>query len=301
MPRIIPCGEEEACGFDDFIAELDAADFDPRDEDAFAALAPTLKRLANNPDFLADRILAELESRCRHQARVNAYGFQVVLLHRAENYFIRANFWPSARESLVRLSGTAPFFYDVPHDHNFSFLTVGYFGPGYWSDYYEYDYDQVAGYPGEKVDLRFVERSRLEPGKVMLYRAHRDIHSQLPADSLSVSLNIMEVSEQAAWLDQYRFDTKRGEIAELLTVMPGETLLGLAVQMGGEAGQGLARDYARTHPSDRLRFGAIAALAEAAPAAAEREAILARGCNDPSAQIRGLCRTRLRSIAAAAD
>ena len=28
----------------------------------------------------------------------------------------------------------------------------------------------------------------------MLYRAHRDVHNQLPADEMSVSINIMDAS-----------------------------------------------------------------------------------------------------------
>ena len=40
----------------------------------------------------------------------------------------------------------------------------------------------------------------------MLYRAHKDIHLQLPADAMSVSLNIVETSHSIAFRDQYRFD-----------------------------------------------------------------------------------------------
>ena len=103
-------------------------------------------------------------------------------------------------------SGPAPFFYDLPHDHNFSFLTVGYLGPGYWSDYYEHDGDAHAGLDGEPVELRFVERSRLSEGRVLLYRAHRDIHVQRPPDSFSVSLNILAADPGQHWRTQYRFD-----------------------------------------------------------------------------------------------
>src|SRR5690606_6721925 len=131
------------------------------DEDSFAAMGPLLKGLAANRDFLAEIAVAELKDRCGRQSRENDYGSQVIMLHRAsEKYFIRANFWPSPRDSLFKSSGASPFFYGVPHDHNFSFLTVGYLGPGYWSEYYEYDYDKVVGVPGEQVDLRFVEKSK---------------------------------------------------------------------------------------------------------------------------------------------
>ncbi|MFX9061834.1 hypothetical protein ABTN34_19000, partial [Acinetobacter baumannii] len=65
-----------------------------------------------------------------------AYGAQAILLAPPNgNYVLRANCWPARDDAIVRASGTAPFFYDMPHDHNFPFLTYGYLGPGYWSDY----------------------------------------------------------------------------------------------------------------------------------------------------------------------
>ncbi len=42
----------------------------------------------------------------------------------------RANIWPSENDHMVRASGGASFVLGLPHDHNFSFLTLGYFGPG---------------------------------------------------------------------------------------------------------------------------------------------------------------------------
>jgi hypothetical protein len=293
VPREIACDATEAIGFADFIAALDAADFDARDEESFAALAPWLGKLANNADFLGDFITGELESRCKAQNAGNRYGIQVLMLHRAPGYFIRANFWPAQDDSLMKFSGTEPFFYGIPHDHNFGFLTVGYSGPGYWSDYYEYDYEAVAGWPGEKVTLRFVKRSRLAKGRVLLYRAHRDVHNQLPADRLSVSLNIMESSPVTAWRDQYRFDVERGEIAGMLTQMPGAVLMQLALALGGEKGEGLVADFARAHPSDHLRYQAIAAQAGHAESLEEATGLWAQGTADPSRQVRGLSRTAI--------
>ncbi|HKR25644.1 MAG TPA: transposase, partial [Allosphingosinicella sp.] len=195
MPRVIPHDESVPIGLGDLVDALNDARFNPADEESFAAFGPLLARLALNRTFLTDIAVAELKDRCNRLSEESLYSSQVIMLHRAsENFFIRANFWPSPKDSLFKLSGHSPFFYHVPHDHNFSFLTVGYLGPGYWSDYYEYDYGEVVGFPGEAVNLKFVEKSRLEPGKVMLYRAHRDIHLQLPADAMSVSLNILETS-----------------------------------------------------------------------------------------------------------
>jgi hypothetical protein len=275
MPRIIACPEDEPpIELGDLIEALNMDGFDPADEDSFAAAGPLLKRLANNRAFLADVATKELKERCTRQGLENRYSSQVIMLHRAsEKYFIRANFWPSERDSVFKTSGASPFFYHIPHDHNFSFLTVGYLGPGYWSDYYEFAHEGVAGFPGEKVDLRFVEKSRLEPGKVMLYRAHRDVHDQLPADELSVSINIMEATPSLPFLAQYRFDVKNCTIAGILNRTSSEALLALAATHGGGNGRDLVEDFARTHPCDRIRFAALRELAAAEP---EIDAGLAR-------------------------
>ncbi|HEV2748361.1 MAG TPA: transposase [Allosphingosinicella sp.] len=297
MPRVIACGDPAPLELGDVVAALNASGFDPADEDSFAAMAPLLKGLAGNRRFLVDIAIAELKERCVRQSRENRYSSQVIMLHRAsEKFFIRANFWPSDRDSIVKTSGVSPFFYHVPHDHNFSFLTVGYLGPGYWSEYYEYDYDGVVGYPGEKVDLRFVERSRLEPGKVMLYRAHRDVHNQLPADDMSVSINIMEASPRQAQLDQYRFDVKRCEIAEILSRTSSEALLALAAQTGGGNARDLVESFAESHPCERIQFSAMRALAAAEPDLDGTVELFAQGSSSAKPLIAALSARELARI-----
>jgi hypothetical protein len=283
MPRIISCPDDAPIEFGDLIQALNDGKFDPADEDSFAAAGPLLGRLGRNRRFLADIAMAELKDRCARQSLENNYGSQVIMLHRAsEKYFIRANFWPSERDSVFKASGNSPFFYHVPHDHNFSFLTVGYLGPGYWSEYYEYDYEGVAGVTGEKVDLRFVEKARLDRGKVMLYRAHRDVHNQLPADEMSVSINIMESTPSLAFRDQYRFDVEKCEIAGILNRTASEALLALAANHGGGNGRDLVESFAAAHPSERIRFAAVRELAAAAPNLDAGLALLARGAKSPS-------------------
>ena len=266
MPRVIEAPTEEKIELEELVELLETGGFDSQDEDNFASWGPQLKKLANNRDFLADLVIAELRQRCQGQLKDNQYTPQVIMLHGAsKNFIIRANLWPALKDSVIRHSGTDPFFYGVPHDHNFSFLTVGYFGPGYWSDYYEYDYDQVVGYPGEDVNLRFVEKSRLEQGKVMLYRAHRDVHLQLPADEMSVSINIVETSHSSAFRDQYRFDVEHRKIDGIMTRMSLEPMLALAAHYGGEEGMDLIAQFAASHPSDRIRWCALRARAAASP------------------------------------
>jgi hypothetical protein len=266
MPLTIQtANDESAIELAELVEALEER-FDPRDEAGMAEWAPALRRLANNRRFLGDMAIAELKQHCSGQTARNQYSAQVMLLHGLSRKFVvRANFWPSEGDSVYANSGPQPFFYGLPHDHNFSFLTVGYLGPGYWSDYYEYDYGRVVGCPGEDVDLRFVERSCLSEGKVMLYRKHLDVHSQLPPDSLSVSLNILAVSAASEFQEQYSFDLASSKVAGVVNPSALETFVRLAGVFGGGDGQDLVEDFAERHPSDRIRFAAWRAKAAAAP------------------------------------
>jgi len=192
----------------------------------------------------------------------SGYGPQAIVLSPLRNgVFLRANIWPSEQDHCFQASGAKSFVYGVPHDHNFSFLTSGYFGPGYRSDYYEYDYASVAGYAGEQPGLRFIERAALSEGKLMLYRAHQDVHSQLPAESLSVSLNIMHDDPAQKWFDQYGFDTEKGEVSRVLSPNATETFMRLAVATGDPNACDLAEKFGQHHPSDRIRLASYEARA----------------------------------------
>jgi hypothetical protein len=297
MPRLIDCPTEEVLDLETVVAELEAARFHPRDEEGFVGQAHLLKKLANNRHFLADMMIAELKQRCDDQVRDNQYSAQVVMLHiKSQRFMMRANIWPAEADTVVRQSGSDPFFYHVPHDHNFSFLTVGYLGPGYWSDYYEYEYDRVIGVPGEKVDLKFVEKARLEEGKLMLYRAHRDVHLQLPADAMSVSLNIVEIGHCTAFRDQYRFDLERSEVAGIMTRTALEPMLLLAAHHGGGEGADLIDHFAARHPSDRIRWHALRARAGAAPDLDARIAVLEQGTRDPSRLVSAMARRAVAKL-----
>ncbi|MBW8783751.1 MAG: transposase [Novosphingobium sp.] len=274
MPRLIELEDNAAIGVEACCDALLAQGFDPRDEGSLANAARQLRRLGNDRDFLAELMLAALAGRHRDDDAPSSYGPQsLVLGRRGGDFFLRANIWPSREEPALRASGEGAFIYGLPHDHNFSFLTLGYFGPGYWSDYYEYDYGSVAGWRGEPVGLRFVERARLSEGRILLYRAHRDVHAQLPADALSVSLNVMHVHGAQGWLDQYRFDLEQRSVAGILGHGASEAFLRIAVGLGGEQALDLAHRFARHHPSDRMRLHACDALASVAPDAAAREAL----------------------------
>lgn len=275
MPRVIECLDDRKASLAETCEALNQHGFDPQDEESLLHAVGWLRRLGNDDRFLGDILIAELAQRHREDLGENAYSPQVIMLAPPNgNYFIRANIWPSADEHMVRASGGDSFVLGLPHDHNFDFLTLGYFGPGYWSDYYEYDYAEVTGWRGEAVpSLRHIGRSRLEPGKLMLYRAHVDVHAQYAADALSVSLNVMHTTGAQGWLDQYRFDLERREIGAIVSPGPSEAFLKLAVALGSDEALDLASRFAHRHPSDRLRLAAWDALAAREGDAATRDAL----------------------------
>lgn len=296
MPRLIDPPKGPPLDLDEVAARLDESGVDLADDDSIARCADLLAGLQRNPDFLARRVIAALTASYADQLEINLYSAQVFLLHRSpRGYYLRANMWPSARDAALATSGPAAFAYGVPHDHNFSFLTAGYFGPGYVSDHYEVDPEAVDGRLGEPLDLTFIERSSLSQGKMLLYRAHRDIHSQLPPESLSVSLNIMDEGDHVPWRDQYIVDLEHGTIAKRPTLTSGEMLLRCAVHLT-DNGKDLADQFAKTHPVPRVRANAMAALA-AVEEGAGREAVLERGLRDADARVRDDCARWLNSSA----
>lgn len=148
--------------------------------------AEMLRRIHNNRSFLSALLVEQLADAQAFEA-ANPYTPQVFMLHKSTHYFIRAAVWvpPSGR------LGEEIFFYEDPHDHNFSLLTLGYLGSGYRTVLFEYDHDEVNGREGEEVEVRFLEDTRLSEGRVLFYRPSEDIHVQFPSEEFSVSLNVI--------------------------------------------------------------------------------------------------------------
>ena len=280
MPLILPCDDTAAIGLGEFVEYLHDAKIDTADLASMAEAAPMLRRLANDRRFLVDIVAAEMKNYRRMQEG-NSYGAQVFLLDTGprrpgQNFFMRACFWPSGDDQIMKVTGEQTFTYFQPHDHNFNFLTVGYLGPGYWSNYFEYDYDRVAGCLGEKVDLRFIEKARLSEGKVMLYRANVDVHDQLPADAFSVSLNVMESTGRVERLDQYGFDLATSTINLVANRIGAEALFDVLAYHGDPADHALLAHIGLTHVSDRVRFCAWQSMSRAAATPGAAIEVLAR-------------------------
>ncbi len=302
MPLVIDAPASAGVAtLDDLVAHCRSGAFDPETRDSLTDAAPVLAALGNNRHFLADLAVHALKQACRNQVLENGYSPQVLMLSPPDGrFFIRANIWPSERDRMLRDSSREAFFYGMPHDHSFDFLTIGYAGPGYWSDYYDYDGD-VDGVPGEAVGLRFVERSRLEQGRMLLYRANEDIHDQIPPDAMSISINIMPMTARQAWRRQYFFDLGAGTIQGCATVTGAEILLPISVRFGDDNARDLAEAFADAHPDPRLRLAAWKALDALASRREERERRVERALLHHCPLIRDHGRRSLASLRIGSD
>ena len=178
--------------------------------------ARILKALANNRSFLKEIIDRDICHALRGE-QTSIYTPQSILLGSSGSINFRANFWIMPTQDPSRRDfETSLYSYGTAHDHNFNFLTIGYWGPGYSTDIYEYDREKVAGYVGEKVAIRFLETTSLSQGKMMAYRSGKDIHTQAPPDSFSISINMMAIDHDELSKPQFFFDLKAGTIIKLL-------------------------------------------------------------------------------------
>lgn len=257
---------------------------DPHDFDQIAEMAPALSALANDRRVIAQALNQDLVNLLDGKAKL-LYSQQSFILKEdsARRLTIRANIWPVMKSKpRSRALSDKVFAYQLPHDHNFSFLTVGYHGPGYETTIYEYDFDKVKGYVGEKIDIRFLEHTTLEQGKVMLFRSGRDIHIQYPPRELSISLNLIVGSAHALEHEQFAFDVEEGRITDLLTqsgITNSVGYLQFVKRFGGdERTYQLACALATRHANRNVRLAARECAAGLQPQAAE--AIWIEGLSD---------------------
>jgi hypothetical protein len=266
MAITIPVETDENISLEEFLYDVEHT-LDVNDESTLVALAPRLRRLANNRQFLAQFINDELAAWESFQGD-SAYTAQVFQLAVARHYLVRANVWepprPSQKDSA---SLDSLFMYQQPHDHNFSFLTVGYLGPGYQTTIFECEPASITGIPGDKVDMTFSETTTLPEGKVMLYRAERDIHRQEYPAEYSMSLNLLVIPGEQRLREQHYFDLETKTIVASMKASPAHPRLNcyLARFVGDPATRTKLDNIRHHHPMPAVRLTATESLAFLSP------------------------------------
>ena len=192
--------------------EIAEGQLDPTSLDSLIENSWILKALGNNKAFLPALVNQDLK-RALDGGVTQLYSPQSMLLGQGSKATFRANLWfPAPSEAERSRLEKKLYSYELPHDHNFHFATVGYFGPGYRTDIYRYDRAQVKGLVGEKVALSFSETTELRPRRVLVFESGRDIHTQYTPPSLSISLNLICRDAIEAAQPQYLFNVAEGTI-----------------------------------------------------------------------------------------
>lgn len=268
MSRTISCDTTEEISIEEcFAGAIDS--IDPRCIDSIVEFAPQIKKLSNNRTAISHALCGYLKDYASVEYGGLNYSPNSFILSPAHpNFVIRANIWlPLCADAERRVFEANLFAYHRAHNHNFHFLTVGHYGPGYFTDIYAYERDKIAGYLNEQVEMPHVERSSLTPGKVMFYQADKDIHNQYPPISASVSLNLVVISEEERLHDQYFFDTKNSAISGYSDTLASKrvSLLKFAACVADDNTIDVLSSIASTHPCHRTRLQAFISLAIARP------------------------------------
>jgi hypothetical protein len=240
------------------------ANVNTRDIDEICASAPYLVALSNNRRFLVDLFNSDL-MRYSNGDLLHTYNPQSTIIWSDDEFIVRANIWmPLSPDEKRKKLEEKLYSYASAHDHNFDLLTVGYHGRGYRTEIYEYDRSGIEGYPGEPVELTFLEDTTLPRGKVMAFRASKDVHTQIPPEEISISLNLLSRNREMTKRQQFFFDVQKGCIDRFAEDSNSRRvdLITVANWIGNENTVDILESIAKTHECSRTRAAAYYALLE---------------------------------------
>lgn len=272
MTLTINCDTCETISIEECLATA-IDNIDPAYTESIVEFSPAIKKLSNNSMAISAALCHYLKEFSNVEYGGINYSPNSFLLSRSHpNFIIRANLWlPLCADKERQVFEANLFAYHRAHNHNFHFLTVGHFGPGYATDIYTYDRSTIAGYLNEPVSMQHVEHTMLTPGKVMLYLADQDVHTQYPAASVSVSLNLIVVNDEDRLRDQYFFDTNHSTISGYSDTLATKrvSLLRMAACLADPNIIDVLQHIAFAHPCSRTRLQAYQSLSDASPAEIE--------------------------------
>jgi len=299
MAITVVCRTDVSLTLEEYCNEVQHhVDFD--DLDSIAASAPWIMALANNRGLVTQHLNGLVREELGTPGIFTGLSAQVLPLANRSGFSVRAMLWPSTADiASGRLFASNA--YHLAHDHNFHFLTVPVFGPGYVTEIYEYDQASIVGTVGETVDLKFLERVDFGGAMAMLYRAGRDVHVQLPPKEFSITLNlVIHPRGPQSHSDQYFFDLETRRITGLPCEQASARRVS-AVDMAGLLGDDNTRqllaDLSTDHLNQQTRLHAYSALLKLD--SGRRAEHLERGIRDANAGIRRWARQQLERMGSA--
>ncbi|WP_440053699.1 transposase [Pseudoalteromonas sp. T1lg65] len=180
----------QAIDFDSFVRCINGvySDTSCLEPPTINLMAEMLYRLAKNKEFLTHKIANQIaEAGSLPSQHWLSDNDTLVLYQNSRPYFqLVASFMPPQLEESTDQRALVK---DYLHDHNFSFLTTNYYGPGTASELYTYRYSNQLKV-GEPCHLSFEKFHQLTDDEVLFFEASKDIHRQALPKSFSISLEL---------------------------------------------------------------------------------------------------------------
>jgi hypothetical protein len=208
MLKIMKSDVNASCSLEEYVEYINS-NIDLNDLESIESSKDKMKELYNNREVLTDLLNRELKNLYDFQSE-NSYTPPSLILAKGKKFFVRANVWNFVEQVKKKDLNV----YGLPHDHNFNFMTLNYHGPGYYTKMFDYDYDNVIGEVGEKVDLNDLGTMNIKEGEMFLYVKNKHVHSQIPPKKSSVTINLMIHGKDDLSRNQYVFDLESKTIVE---------------------------------------------------------------------------------------
>lgn len=197
-----------ATSIDEFYARIDASSCDRFSAAHIAELAHLLQQLAADETLLISAMEQDAPWRRRGFDRVDVQSHWLPPRETRFGFFqLRFCIWVPAEMISDRDEGRAMAF-EFAHNHDFRFLTVGYAGGGYRTRVCSVTEADLHLPIGSRLGMTEPRMERLDKGAVLYFEPGIDIHTQIPPDDISVSLNLM--LESHVDIPQMAFDLDAG-------------------------------------------------------------------------------------------
>jgi hypothetical protein len=236
------CSTPTPIELDDFLEACDS-NMNPLNEDTILSQRAGLVALGKNKQFIIDHLRQRLENPALWHVDDTPvmYSDQSIILARRDNYYIRVASWYPPSRKHGSFSWDNDFFsYNFAHNHAFTLLSTGLYGPGYTSDNYSLRIPPGFLNVDQPVPLYSEPSFTLAEGDAVLFRKWYDVHDQKPPTAFSLSLNLLVFDPL---LPQYGFDVSRSVALNQIDG-PGyrlSILLDLAQRFLGEESQEILR------------------------------------------------------------
>jgi len=268
MAEIIDLEPTGSISLEEAKEQLDA-EFNVDERDSCLHVAHIIRGLGQDKQWFADFLTARLGQLSNGMNSSGAFlpTSQVFQIAESEKgYMLRAIVWMPSDSGHSEKIRKNVFVEDIYHDHTFDLLTLSLFGPGYETELYQYDNDDIAGIVGEEVELERQGRVHFTPGRMIFMRANNDIHAQFAPSDISISLNIIPISAERFARRQYRFDLISDERAMIShidyasAVYSQVALIEMAEALGDQSTAEILLDIGTQHNNVSTRLAALKVL-----------------------------------------